>query len=192
LRLVFAFNAQNEEYKNGVQTTISTLDSYFQENWHGHPLAPATALDPRMKFMLWEPGCFEVTSIVYAKETVRQTWKNYLLSTTLIRQSRMQTIFRQENFDDDEFERYIANYRLPATNEFDVLNYWKVSTWYPNLRKLAKKYLAIPASSRRSARAFWQANLFDADLPEEADPQLLSKMMLLKSWRILLDNINNQ
>ena len=44
--------------------------------------------------------------------------------------------------------RYLADKREKRTKEFDILDYWKVSSnKYPILSLLAKDVLAVPASA---------------------------------------------
>ena len=50
--------------------------------------------------------------------------------------------------NDSELSRYLADKREKRTKEFDILDYWKVSSnKYPILSLLAKDVLAVPASA---------------------------------------------
>ncbi|KAF8661542.1 hypothetical protein HU200_056963 [Digitaria exilis] len=57
--------------------------------------------------------------------------------------------------NDSELSRYLADKREKRTKEFDILDYWKVSSnKYPVLSLLAKDVLAVPASTVPSESAF--------------------------------------
>ena len=58
----------------------------------------------------------------------------------------------------DEIAREIENYRAEpemSKDEEDILKWWRERrTRYPNLARLARKYLCVPATSTQSERVF--------------------------------------
>ena len=70
----------------------------------------------------------------------------------------------------DELEEYLATPDVTHIDDFDLHKYWKVkeSTW-PALSKMAKQYLAAPASSAGVERVFSAAGKTDARRPAQVD-----------------------
>jgi hypothetical protein len=65
----------------------------------------------------------------------------------------------------DELEEYLASPDVTDIDDFDLLKWWKAkeSTW-PALSKMAKQYLAAPASSAGVERVFSAAGKMHSDL----------------------------
>jgi hypothetical protein len=83
---------------------------------------------------------------------------------------------------------YITNSNLLATDDFDVLQYWKMTeAAYPNLGKMERKHLAVCASSTPSERSFSQAQLFVPYVRNRVNPDLFRASMMLWSMKRLLD-----
>lgn len=78
---------------------------------------------------------------------------------------------RQESVQAHQCTNYITERVLRATDAFDVLEYWKIrKSAYPNLSKMARKHLAVCASSTPREGCFSQAPLFIPYLRNRAKP----------------------
>jgi hypothetical protein len=77
------------------------------------------------------------------------------------------------------------------------LEYWKLNTFkYPVLSLMARRYLAIPASSAPVERTFSIGNNVITKSRNRLDPKTVKRTVLLKSWKIkelkeLEDNFRN-
>ena len=76
----------------------------------------------------------------------------------------------------DELEEYLATPDVTDIDDFDLLKWWKAkeSTW-PALSKMAKQYLAAPASSAGVERVFSSAGKMHADLRKSLKHSLFAK-----------------
>jgi hypothetical protein len=84
--------------------------------------------------------------------------------------------------DEHEIDRYFAYPLLPQGT--DILGWWKCTgkMTFPTLAKVAKDYLAIPASSVASERVFSQAADICTSDRNRLDPDTVSDAMCLKMW----------
>ncbi len=84
--------------------------------------------------------------------------------------------------DCDEVERYL---RLPeihvvtsAGHDQDILYRWKAhATEFPNLSKMARQFLAAPASSAAAERLFLAAGKIHDDLKKSTSEETLEDML---------------
>lgn len=86
----------------------------------------------------------------------------------------------------DQLEAYINE---PAADEaVDVLAYWRSrENQWPELARMARRYMAIPASSAPSERCFSSAKYIVPFQRNRLHPQMFKKSVLLQSWIKLLD-----
>ena len=81
-----------------------------------------------------------------------------------------------------EIGKYLADEKISP--KADPLVYWKNrSITSPNLAEMAKIYLAIPATSAPSERAFSQGRLIVDHTRARLTAEHLTALMCLKSWR---------
>ena len=81
-----------------------------------------------------------------------------------------------------ETGKYLADEKISP--KADPLIYWKNrSITSPNLAEMAKIYLAIPATSAPSERAFSQGRLIVDHTRARLTAEHLTALMCLKSWR---------
>lgn len=79
-----------------------------------------------------------------------------------------------------ELKSYLSNSTL--TEEIDSLKWWQLNTInYPYLSNLAKKTLAIPASSASSERNFSAAGRFVEERRSRLAPENVDKLLFLHS-----------
>ena len=83
----------------------------------------------------------------------------------------------------NEFELYCTDDE-PSGNEIkDVLAWWKgKSKKYPNLLRMARDYLSIPATSTSSERLFSSGKHMISDTRNSPSPSTIQECQCLKSW----------
>jgi hypothetical protein len=171
-----------------VTDAIDKLDKYFSKTWNGLIQAAAIALDPRAKFVFWENSNLQRQDIDAGRETVRLAWHDFRPPVTAPPTYSARTLFGQGVVQQDQFTNYITAKTSLATDDFDVLEYWKMrEAEYPNLSKMARKHLAVCASSTPCERSFSQAPLIIPYLRDSLQPDLFRTRMLLWSMQRLLD-----
>ena len=88
----------------------------------------------------------------------------------------------------DEFKMYCngsERLRAAGSQNIDVLNWWKnKSKLYPNLSKMARDYLAIPATSTSSERLFSSGKHLISDTRNSLSSRTIQACQCLKSWEI--------
>ena len=80
----------------------------------------------------------------------------------------------------DEFREYMS---LPMTNwrVNNIMEWWSDNEEkFPNIAKLARKYLAIPASSAPSERVFSQMKIIVERKRWRMDPERLESVLFLR------------
>ncbi|XP_053374207.1 E3 SUMO-protein ligase ZBED1-like [Mercenaria mercenaria] len=82
---------------------------------------------------------------------------------------------------EQEIERYLASNRDADDSKLSLLQWWEKNQYvYPRLAVLAKKYLAIPASSVPSERVFSLAGSLVNKKRSRLNPDLINKLIFLK------------
>ena len=84
--------------------------------------------------------------------------------------------------DCDEVERYLRlpeiPLQTPSGNDQDILLWWKQhESEFPNLSKMARQFLAAPASSAAAERLFSAAGKMHDDLKKTTSENLLEDML---------------
>ncbi len=100
----------------------------------------------------------------------------------------MKRVFKRRHIDYiNEFMSY-AN--LPAySGDLNPLEWWKINeTQYPNLAKMARDYLAIPATSVPSEQSFSISKNLITDNRNRLVGKTIRASMCLKSWWNVLDD----
>ena len=65
----------------------------------------------------------------------------------------------------NEVEEYLLLSQIPFTMAFDLLNWWRTrSAMWPNLSKMARQFLALPATSGCVERLFTAGGVMHGDL----------------------------
>jgi hypothetical protein len=163
-----------------IKKEISTRWSYKSKEME--PALIATALDPRyknldfvskekVKEMIWklvEQEFYALENDVHPEETIPQKKKPKLSILAL---------FTKEN-NQDELMRYKKEQQIKE--EEDPLEWWrKNKRSYKVLARLARQYLAIPATSAPSERLFSSAGNVISKLRSSLDPETASMLIVL-------------
>lgn len=86
-----------------------------------------------------------------------------------------------ESNEQTEFDKYLLLPKIDPTEENNPLYWWKQQkSNFPIICTLAKKYLAIPASSVPSERLFSDAGNHVNPKRNRLDPYLLHQLLFLK------------
>ena len=74
-------------------------------------------------------------------------------------------------------------YRRIVNTEFDILQYWKMSSaTYPILARMARDILAIPASSVASESAFSSGERIINDYRSRLSSEIVEALVCLQDW----------
>jgi len=105
-------------------------------------------------------------------------------STSLISSffSHLSSTSNQEfRTNSNEFEQYLQMKELLMHEKSDPLIWWKANcNSYPNLSKLAQKYLSIPTTSVPSERLFSDAGIHVTSLRNRLNPHLVNQILFIK------------
>lgn len=145
--------------KNKVKTALYNAIKHYWNVPQEHGML-ATLLDPRFKDL-------EFASEVVRTKTLEQIKKAYQdinnlannnqeIECSLVKSNSFLARMFQNSNNLDEVDNYLASPKIHFEN--CPLSWWKNNeSRFPILSKLAKKYLAIPATSTSSERLFSQA-----------------------------------
>jgi len=76
-----------------------------------------------------------------------------------------EAIHEVEDLKKNEVDEYLLLSQIPFTMAFDLLGWWKSrSTQWPNLSKMARQFLALPATSGCVERLFTAGGVMHGDL----------------------------
>ena len=93
-------------------------------------------------------------------------------------------IFPEEELIEDELKSFSqAKKFFQGRNTEHLLSWWKSNfKIYPNLSKMARDYLAIPATSAASERLFSSGKHLITDYRNSLCPETIQACQCLKSW----------
>ncbi|KAG2175298.1 hypothetical protein INT44_007786 [Umbelopsis vinacea] len=146
--------------------------------------------NPRQKHIFWgRVGLFDPVEISSTCDRVREVWQEFKPPDQPQERTYSETFFRQLPTEDDELQSYLNESLHSAKKPLDLLQYWKrMEADKPYLAQMAKKYLAVCATSTPSERCFSQARLFTPHLRNRLKPESFKSTMLLWSWLNLLQD----
>ena len=158
----------------------------------GHVYAVATAMDPRLKYEWWEAENWDEYRSE-AIELVNTTWDKYKPAFVPVQQAYdPDALIQRRPGRADQLARYINAYTLddPTSGHSNtiVLDYWRgeVNDW-PQLKAMARTYLAIAASSASSERVFSRAKHFLSPERNRLGSEKLRTRVLVDSWSRFFD-----
>lgn len=180
----------------GKKAASARLTASFPRAANSSILACATALDPRQKYKSFRRSFTTLADNSQSQSQVEAVWQTYYKPTTSSTPPPSSKCDFDGYFSDDEAQvldelsSYIAFPYPRKSNDIsstEVIQFWKThSQIYPNLSRMARKYLAIPITSVSSERLFSAARLAIPHTRCSLLPETIREEMLLKSWLKLL------
>jgi hypothetical protein len=174
---------------SALRTTKEKINKYYSKTDSTNIYAVATAMDCRMKFHWWRLSEWESIYEDLSKSMVTNTWIEYQpldsesAPLTSLPPNDDDIFFTTRN-QMDELGRYISE----TPSACDPLEFWSRhhGTW-PNLARMARDFLAVPATSTPSERCFSRARLLLPYTRNRLTPSSIKRLMLLESWIKVLD-----
>jgi len=151
----------------------------------------ATVLDPRFNLSFYES---DISINRVPSKEIEEVVKNIYLknySPTIVESeeevndaSNFSFLFKKTVFSaDDELNAYFNERNIYLDKFIDVINWWKSAMIkYPNVSRMARDYLAIPATSTSSERLFSSASDLITDNRNSLKPSTIRECQCLKSW----------
>ena len=146
-----------------------------------------TVLDPRFGISYYKRDT-RVNAEAYEEvyDVVNFIYKNFYAPIDQVAPSAVVDEFDVFDIEPavDEFKDYCTNSPgMIGSQNKDVLLWWKGnSKKYPNLSRMARDYLAIPATSASSERLFSSGKLMISDTRNSLSPSTIQACQFLKSW----------
>ena len=169
-----------------------STNHYYSDTWAGM-YAIAVILDPRLKVDYYKANGWEPELIAHAKNSLVQAVKKYGTATP---QSDQTDIVAQDESTDDEMFRRIKKQRVEKRSEMgryltkpvadrnvNILEWWKYhADKFPCLARIARDYLAIPATSVPCERAFPGGTDLITNKRGSLNDDSIEICLCLKSW----------
>lgn len=121
------------------------------------------------------------------EEQLLETYNTYRDAATpriTVQEQSVNPIFKKRKSEivQDEIKTYLYDTAMASFSD-SPLQWWKINhTRYPVLAKMARDYLAIPASSASSERTFSKAGLLITDRRTRLSSESIKACCLLQSW----------
>lgn len=173
------------------------LNAYFGKGLDNYIYPIAVAMDPRLKFAFWKLPIYSYENCEFLKSMVRQYWESHFnhsqtrAELSLLPQTGFDDVFGMDaNAVSDELARYVQESPISSSfvSEVDIWEFWKRSCQsFPLLSKMARKFLAIPVSSKPCERRLAHSKSLTPTALSLSESQVfLQQFSLLHSWRSLL------
>lgn len=149
-----------------------------------------------MKFDWWQRCMWERSIQNMSQQFVRDTWSKFSRIVPVEAEVNEQTQALHDLFrlkpTNDELGEYIAEgivSPIVTKDKPHELLFWESQAIrWPNLSRMAARYLAIPATSTPSERSFSSARLLLPYTRNRLAPDMIKQLMLLGSWQSFFDN----
>lgn len=179
----------------GAAVAKAKLIKYYSATDSTSLYAVATAMHPKMRFWWWTKEKWEQQWQDQAQNSVREVWRTRYKNTQENTTSEIHQTAQDPKDDDDDPEDNLLS--LEMTHEGDeleeyvgtrmikakTLEFWaKSEVTYPNLSRMAKEYLGIPATSASSERCFSQARILLPYTRNRLSPKKIREQILMGSW----------
>lgn len=165
--------------------------------------AAATAMDPRAKYEWWEEEGWnddEFNWCRFSIKLVQDLWLKHA-PTQEQQESRVpaansMTLFKRKRpRTGDQLAAYVNEPTIDDVDNVEsqgelVLGYWKAhEKRWPELANMARRYLAVPASSAASERVFSRAKFFVPSQRNRLGAEGFKSSLLLEAWQRLLQEV---
>jgi hypothetical protein len=178
--------------RNAIQAAYDKIKEYYDKTWAGM-YAIAVILDPRCKMVYYEVNEWDEGMIAHAKAALTRAVAEYGAAESQSDQADGATLCYssdQESFQaikrrcvekGSEMERYLGT--PTADMNEDVLEWWKRhADDYPCLSRIARDYLAIPATSVPAERVFSGGANLITNKRGSLDEGTIQACLCLRSW----------
>jgi hypothetical protein len=154
--------------------------------------AISVILDPRFKVDYYDQHNWEPEMIAHAKDALRRAMESYKPSewpsspadrvVSPEAGGSMRAHLRKRRCVRSELEKYLAESVVDDLDE-DILEWWKChARTYPCLARIARDYLAIPATSAPAERAFSVGKDLVPDNRGSLSEKTIQACMCLSGW----------
>ena len=177
----------------GAKAAYNKLSKYYARTDDSPIYSVATAVHPAMRFKYWSDQQWGQKYEKHARKTVRDMWTSQYAAK--VNQDAGQTHseaieesddielvllgFTNKASSSDELEEFVLG---PIVRETPLVYWRKNFESYPQLAKMAKDFLAIPATSAPSERCFSKARSLLPYTRNRLSPEKIEEQMLLDSW----------
>ena len=127
---------------------------------------------------------FEVVFAKYGIQRDRVTKSLLKPAGSSIRDAMIETLRATANTSVPENEEYLSTATVPNV---PVLSWWKGATHFPVAQRMARDFLAVPASSVQCERENSKAKYVITDIRNRLSSQTVQATLCLKSWNVLLN-----
>jgi hypothetical protein len=155
----------------------------------------ATALDPRFNLQYFKDDKWTISEIESWKKEMVTIWeKNYKPKNKEedqydLESQLLNSVFKKKKHG-DQLKDYFSEGQADA--DVDVFEWWKnKEKTYPDLARMAKDFLSIPATSVPSERAFSAAGEIADEKRNRLSPEHLRICVCLESWMRLFSTMAN-
>lgn len=187
-----------QDLREAAKAGREKLLPYYGRTDDTEVYAVATAMDPRMRFDWWTRSRWEKKIQDDSEELVRETWSKFSGMVPIAPEISEQAQALHDLFllepSNDELNEYVGERSLTPMVTKDrpqELLFWESSAIrWPNLSRMAARYLAIPATSTPSERCFSATRLMLPHTRNRLAPDTIKQLMLLGSWQSFFDGIH--
>jgi hAT family C-terminal dimerisation region/Domain of unknown function (DUF4413) len=184
--------AETANLADAAKAAYSKLNKYYDIS--SELCTMATVLDPRLKLQFYKDGSKNGgENPGEIREYVRSFYDTNYASILPAPQRQAATkgsklvdeIYGKKSSSNStsELDTYLEEPVMENGSNFDLLDYWRVhSTRFPSLSRMARDYLAVPATSTPSERVFSAGRQLITDFRCRLKAETITACMLLKDW----------
>ena len=184
--------ADKDALTNALRAAHGELCKFYSDTW-ARMYIISVVLDPRFKMEYFEANNWEPFMMDHAKRAMEWATEEYGTAATQAGQTSIavcskfecthtaKMMKRRRVQKESELARYL---RAPlADDDEDILAWWKQHTReYPCLARIARDYLAIPATSDPAERAFSAGANLVSDKRGSLSEETIRSCMCLSNW----------
>jgi hypothetical protein len=174
-------NETSDTLADGADLGTQKLLKYFEVS--SDLAIVATVLDPRCKMEYYNEN-YQIYDDHL--RIVQRYWDMYKPPSTQVVRTDSEVLpsffsKRQRVDEDDELATYLKE-SLAGTG-VNALKWWSSQSSSPNLQRMAKDFLAVPATSASGERAFSSAKLFMPANRCSLNAKTMEALVLLRNWK---------
>ncbi|GBC14125.2 ribonuclease H-like protein [Rhizophagus irregularis DAOM 181602=DAOM 197198] len=181
--------SENDEILCALKQSIEKIKKYYTFT-SGLIYTAATVLDPRIKLQYYKDNMWEESFIQETRKQVTNLWE------TTYKPNISENVEPSDDADDELFGHIFKKRKIEEKDELsiylnegvapgktDILMWWKLhEIKYPNLSKMARDYLSIPATSAPVERIFSGGTDLVVQKRCSLKESTIRETMCLKGW----------